>query len=115
MDRVLLEKLHTQGILGVHDHERTAPREILVSLSLETDSRKAGTTDDLADCVDYSVLARGIRDLVAHSSFYTIEALAESIASHCLGDPLVRRVVVKVEKPGAVAGSESVGIEIERP
>ena len=114
MDKVILEKMHTQGILGVHARERIAAREILVSLSLETDTRKAGRTDDIADCVDYSVLARGIQDLVARSSFHTIEALAESIASHCLANPLVSRVLVKVEKPGAVAGSESVGIEIER-
>jgi FolB domain-containing protein len=115
MDQVILEQLHTQGILGVHARERTAPREILVSLSLETDTRKAGSTDDIADCVDYSVLARGVRELVARSSYFTIEALAESIARHCLDNPLVSRVLVKVEKPGAVAGCGSVGIEIERP
>jgi dihydroneopterin aldolase len=45
---------------------------------------------------------------------YTVEALATDIAGMILEDPKVVSVRVRVEKPGAVRFSKSVGVEIER-
>ena len=103
-----------QGILGVHDWERQQPREILINVELFTDTRCAAQSDDLADCVDYSLTAQKIRARVEGTARFTIEALAEDIANLCLSQPRVRKVTVRVEKPGAVEGSESVGVEIIR-
>ena len=44
----------------------------------------------------------------------TVEALANELAKLCLEDKNVQRVIVRVEKPGAVRFAESVGVEIER-
>jgi dihydroneopterin aldolase len=43
-----------------------------------------------------------------------VEALAEDIARISLEQPRVRRVRVRVEKPGALRFARSVGVEIER-
>jgi dihydroneopterin aldolase len=45
---------------------------------------------------------------------FTVEALAEDIANLTLNSPKVQKVTVRVEKPGAVTGAQSVGVEIER-
>ena len=71
-------------------------------------------TDDLTLGVDYSVLATYIRNLVETSHRLTVEALAEDIANLCLRQAGIRKVSVRVEKPGAVEGVASVGVEIER-
>jgi dihydroneopterin aldolase len=44
----------------------------------------------------------------------TVEALANDLAEICLAQPLVQKVIVRVEKPGAVPESASVGVEVER-
>ena len=44
----------------------------------------------------------------------TVEALANELAKLCLEDKNVQKVIVRVEKPGAVRFAESVGVEIER-
>jgi dihydroneopterin aldolase len=44
----------------------------------------------------------------------TVEALANDLAKICLDLPLVKKVIVRVEKPGAVRFAKSVGVEIER-
>ena len=44
----------------------------------------------------------------------TVEALAADLAQLCLEVPRVEKVRVRVEKPGAVRFSRSVGVEIER-
>lgn len=114
MDRVFIKNLLIQAILGVHDWERETPQDVLVNVSAYTDTRPAARSDDLSDCLDYAELSKQIRALVKRARRFTVEALAEDIASLCLGIPGVRRVIVRVEKPGAVTGAESVGVEIER-
>jgi len=44
----------------------------------------------------------------------TVEALANELAKLCLEDKNVQKVIVRVEKPGAVRFAQSVGVEIER-
>jgi len=114
MDKVLIQDLHVLGILGVNDWERNTPREIILNVTLFTAPRPADRPDSLAGCVDYSLLAKDIRALVEAARRFTVEALAEDVAELCLKRPEVRKVVVKVEKPGAVQEVRSVGVEIER-
>ena len=121
MDIVFIRDLRVRGILGVHDWERQQPREILINVTLFTDTRRAAQSDDLADCVDYGLMANKIRALIAPQTAgagstgrFTVEALAEDIANLCLSQPKVRKVAVRIEKPGAVEGSASVGVEIIR-
>ena len=114
MDKVFIKDLRVQGILGVNDRERTTPREIVVSVTLFTDTGRAALSDNIADCVDYSQAAKEIRSLVERAQRFTVEALAEDISNLCLGRQGVQKVMVRVEKPGAVTGAESVGVEIER-
>jgi FolB domain-containing protein len=114
MDKLLIRNLRVQGILGVNDWERTMLREIIVNVTLFTDIHRAAQSDDLIDCVDYSQVVIEIRTLVEEAQRFTVEALTEDIADLCLSKPGVLKVMVRVEKPGAVTGSESVGVEIER-
>lgn len=114
MDKVIIQDLKVRGILGIHDWERVTPREIVISLTLYTDTRQAARTDELADCVDYSAMAKKVRAHAESAARMTVEALANDIAELCLREPKVRKVVVRVDKPGAVAEAASVGVEVER-
>ncbi len=114
MDKVFIRNLHIQCILGVYDWERETPREVIVNVELGTDTEPASRSDNLADCVDYDQLSKKIRALAERARRLTVEALAEDIANLCLGSSRVREATVRVEKPGAVAGADSAGVEIVR-
>jgi len=58
MDKVFIKDLRVQGILGIHEWERVTPREIVINVTLYADTRRAARTDDIADCVDYSAMAK---------------------------------------------------------
>jgi len=113
-DRILIKDLLVRGILGINDWEREAPQDILVNLVLFADLRRAGFSDDIADTVNYRTVTKQILALVEKSTRYTVEALATDIANVCLADPLVTRVQVRLEKPGALRFARSVGVEIVR-
>jgi FolB domain-containing protein len=114
MDKILIQNLSVEGILGVYERERTTPRKILINVTLFTDTHDCAQTDTLDNCVDYSQVAKDIRDHVKKSKRFTVEALAEDIARLCLDRAGVHGVKVRVDKPGAIKDVETVGVEIER-
>jgi len=114
VDKILIRGLKARGILGVYDWERQTPREIVIDLELYTDTRPAGLSDNLADCVNYDALSSAVLHLAETAQRQTIEALAEDIARLCLEQSGVQGVQVRVEKPGAVRFARSAGVEIER-
>jgi FolB domain-containing protein len=113
-DCMFIRDLLVRGILGINDWEREQPQDILLNLTLFTDLRRAGFSDDIADAVNYRTVTKGILAMVEASTRYTVEALAADIADLCLREAGVVRVRVRVEKPGALRFARSVGVEIER-
>ena len=75
---------------------------------------KAGSSDNIQDSVNYRTVAKKVLAHAETAQRQTVEALAADIARLCLEQPGVQQVRVRVEKPGAVRFSRTVGIEIER-
>jgi FolB domain-containing protein len=114
MDQIFIKDLVARGIIGVNDWERETPQEILINIVLFADLRKAGKSDDIHDSVDYSAVAKKVLKHAETAGRLTVEALASDLAQVCLEESGVEKVRVRVEKPGAVRFSRSVGVEIER-
>ena len=114
MDQIFIKDLVAHGIIGINDWERETPQEMLINIVLFTDLRKAGESDDIHDSVDYQSVAEKILAHAETARRLTVEALAGDLAQICLEDPRVEKVQVRVEKPGAVRFTRSVGVEIER-
>ena len=114
MDKVIIKNLLARGIIGVYDWEREKPQEILINITLYGDLRKAGLSDDINDSINYKTIAKEALILAENCQRLTVEALAHDIAASCLETKGVKKVIVRVEKPGAVRFAESVGVEIER-
>ncbi len=114
MDKTFIKDLVARGIIGINDWEREKPQEILINITVFSDTRPAAKSDDLADCVDYRALAKKAQTHAETAARFTVEALANDMAAICLEQKGVQRAIVRVEKPGAVRFSSSVGVEIER-
>lgn len=114
MDKVIIKDLVARGIIGLNDWEREKPQEMIINIVIYTDIRKAGETDDIQYSVNYRTVAKKAQVHAETAERLTVEALAEDIAKICLEEPNAQKVQVRVEKPGAVRFSKSVGVEIER-
>jgi dihydroneopterin aldolase/D-erythro-7,8-dihydroneopterin triphosphate epimerase len=113
-DQILIKDLFLRTIIGINDDERNNRQDVLINLALDTDTRPAGLSDDIADAVNYRTLSKQVVELVENSRFYLVEKLAEEIATLCLADVRVLRVQVTIQKPAALRFARSVGISIER-
>ena len=113
-DRIDIHDLLLRGIIGINVWERLMQQDILINISLFGDFRSAGESDDIADTINYRTVTKKVIKHVETSKRFTVEALASDIARICLEEPGVQRARVRVEKPGALRFTRSVGVEIER-
>lgn len=114
MDEIFIEDLLIRSVIGISDREREQPQDILVNVTLFSDTSKAGISDDVNESVNYRTVAKKILAHTEKVNRYTVEALAADIANICVQEAGVLGVRVKVEKPGAVRFAKSVGVIITR-
>lgn len=115
-DYVSVKDLSVSAVIGVHDWERQVEQTLLVSVDMvpaAADIRQAAATDDLADTVDYSVVARTITAVVREGQFHLIETAAERVAERLLADFPVTWLRLELRKP-ITADAYTAVITIER-
>lgn len=114
LDTLYINDLIIPCIIGVFENERREKQQVIINIALSVDTRKAGTSDDIKNTVNYHDISIKIIELVEKSKFYLLEKLAQEIANVCLKNKLVKQVTVRVEKPKAVKLAKSSAIEIIR-
>jgi len=114
MDKIFLDELKIETIIGIWDWERKIRQTIVIDLEMSADIAKAAATDEVVDTLNYKAVAKRLQAFVGDSSFQLVETLAENIARIIRDEFDVAWVRVKVHKPGAIRGSKDVGVEIER-
>lgn len=114
MDIIEIDNLRLRCIIGFSDHERNDKQDVVISLRLHTDMRKAGRTDNPDDALNYRTVTKAVIGHVEASRYYLVEALATAIARICVVDYGAEQVQVRVHKPGALRFADSVGVVIER-
>ena len=114
MDKIIISNLLLRGIIGVNEDERTNKQDILINMTIFTDFRRAALSDDIDDAVNYRSITKRIIKHGEDSESFLVEKLVSDFARIILIEFEVERVIVRVEKPGALRFAESVGVEIDR-
>jgi len=100
-DRIELRGLTVRGHHGVFEHERRDGQDFVVDIIVWVDLAAAAESDDLADTLDYGVLAQRAADIIAGPPRNLIETVAGEIAEGVMTDERVHAVEVVVHKPAA--------------
>ena len=116
-DRIVLTGLTFEARHGVNPSEKERPQRFEVDVELELGLAAAGSSDDLAETVDYAAVATFVRAVLDGPPVALIETLAERIATGLL-ERFTRldAVVVRVRKPEVrlAAPVAHAGVEIRR-
>ena len=106
---VFVRGLNIQAGIGIHDHEIGRLQTLIIDVSLDMGPQ---TVTRLADTVNYETIAQAARDIAAEGHIGLVESFAERLALAVLADDRVRRVTVRIEKPGALDGAVAPGCEV---
>lgn len=116
-DKVVLVGMAFEARHGVNDSEKTEGQRFEVDVELFLGTRRAGTSDELAQTVDYREVYDAVRRVMEGPPVDLIETLAESIARDALAaHRRARKVIVRVRKPDVQLGGpiEYAAVEVIR-
>lgn len=113
LDRVWLRGLVVEALVGIHPEERDATQPIEIDLELGADLGRACASDRIEDTVDYERVEERVREVVAASRCYLLEALAQKLADVVLSEPVVREVRIRIRKVGPRSAGRT-GVELVR-
>ena len=115
-DLIQLRGLRVVGICGALPEEQDRAQPFEIDLDVEADLSPAGSSDELADTLDYGAIAAVVEALVANGRFTLLEAMAARIAEAILDDPRAQAVTVTLRKlrPPVPQHLETSGVSIRR-
>lgn len=102
MDKITIENLTVYAKHGVFEEEKALGQKFLVSITLYTELRSAGMTDNLGKSVDYGYICHFVDEFMKTHTYNLIEAVAENLAYEILKEisgPM--KVDVTISKPWA--------------
>lgn len=114
MDIVFIRELKVSTVVGIYDWERRIQQTVTLDIDMGTDIARAAKSDRIEDTLDYKAVAKRLMQFVGESEFQLVETLAEKVAELVMQEFKVSWIKVTLHKPGAVSGSKSVGVIIER-
>lgn len=114
MDIVFIEALAVETTIGIYDWERKIRQKVVLDVEMGFDNARPAASDQIEHTVDYKAVSKRLIAFIEASNFQLVETLAERCAAIIreeFGAPWVR---LRLAKPGAVTGADSVGVVIER-
>lgn len=116
MDRVFIEALEIDCVIGIYDWERTITQKVVLDIEMAFDNRVPAASDRIEDTLDYNLVSAAVHELAKTSNAQLIERLAEQIAAMLLAKFPADSVALRACKPLAASaiGSRRVGVSIYR-
>ncbi len=114
MDRLFVHELRVDTLVGIYDWETRVKQTLVFDIEVCARLERAGLTDELADTIDYGVLAGRIVEWVGAARWNLLEHLAESVVGRIFDEFRPAGVRMRITKLGAVPAARAVGIEIVR-
>lgn len=114
MDKIFIEGLQLECLIGVYEHERQGTQPILLDLEMVVDTTASAISDSVTDTLDYAVLLEKLTEWVSASCFNLLEALADFLAKRLFAEFSPRGLRLRLSKPNIISSAQRAGIEITR-
>jgi dihydroneopterin aldolase len=110
-DMISIDGLDVECIVGLYEHERTKPQNLVVNVRLAVDVEQAAKRERLEATVDYEWVSTQIAFLLKVGRFRLLETAAYTICRALLLEPVngeqragIEAIDLSLRKPGALGG-----------
>ena len=114
MDKIFINQLGFDCIIGIYARERIEPQPLLIDLEMACDIRPAAQNNDLDASLNYAAISESIINFCQQAQAELLETLAEQLWSHLQSEFNILGVKLTIHKPNAVPEAKSVGVSIIR-
>ena len=114
MDKVFIDGLEIETIIGIYDWEREVKQAVRLDLQMAWDNKPAAQSEDINKALNYKAVCDRLTDFIAGSEFLLVETMAENVADILMNEFNVPWLQLKLTKPTAIAQANGVGVMIER-
>ncbi len=111
-ETIRIENLRVECIIGARPREREQTQPLLVTLAFPQSFATAAESDRLEETVDYSALAREMREFIVEGRFKLLETLARRLALHLAERFDLSSLTLSIHKPQAIADSDGAVVEL---
>ena len=109
---VLIKNFIIKEIIGIHEHEKIKKQKIKFNIVIDIDSNVLPNEKDIKSIVDYEKITNNLKNLTKNKKYNFLESLAEDSFKEIFEDKRINSVKIKIEKPEAIKGADSVGVEV---
>ena len=117
MDKIHIRDLELYCKHGVYPEETFLGQKFLFDVTLYTNTRPAGLTDDLEKSINYGEISNQIKDYMSKNTYKLLEAAAENLCRELLLTTKgLEKIHLEIKKPWAPVNLplDTVSVEIER-
>lgn len=114
MDKLFIRELRIDTEIGVYEWEHNIKQPITLDIELNTDVRKAASTDNIAQATDYKLIVDRVSEFVTSKHFKLVETVAEGVAELLQKEFGASWVRLRISKLHAIKPARDVGVIIER-
>lgn len=114
MDKIIIQGLQLQSLIGVYDWERVNKQALLVDAQLSLDLSCPAQSDDVTHTIDYAELANLLSEIADKSEFQLLEALAGHMIDILFSKYDAQAITLRITKPGILKNAQSVSVELSR-
>lgn len=113
LSKISLENMEFHAFHGCLEHEKTLGNTFIVHLKFAIDTQKAGSTDDLADTLNYQLIYDVVKQEMEIPS-QLIEHVAQRILDHIFSQfTEVQSIELKLSKLNPPLGGKVAAVSIE--
>ena len=109
---VIIKNLSLNAVFGYYKHEKVSEQELIFNLKLFI-NENIYQDNNLDEILDYDKIIQIIKNILTEDINF-LETLAEKITNKIFDNKRVTKINLKIEKPQAVKGCDSVGYEITK-
>lgn len=108
---ITIKKLKIDCIIGVYEHEKNTPQEILINLKCNFDGSQAAQNDALSNTVDYDNIVKIISQICQKENYNLLEKLSQIILEEIMSSfPQITATEIEIIKPQAISAAKYVSI-----
>ncbi len=113
-DKIMIKDLEIECIIGIRNRERNEKQSVIITVEINTDTKKVAKSSNIKDTINYSSIIKNIKKLAADKKYLLLETMAEDIAKLILKNKKANEVKVLIKKPKAILKGKYAAVEIVR-